>query len=403
MACPATSACHKLRRSWPNLVITVAHVITGLSTGGAETMLHRLVSALDRAAFRSCVISLTDAGSVADKILALGVPVSALDMRPGIPNPLALARLARMLRRFRPQVIQTWMYHANLLGGLASVGIRNTAVVWNLRRGRLDRDIDARGTLWTSRVCAALSGWLPTRIICCSEATRQWHIGAGYASDRMMVVPNGVDAGLFRPNCELRTAVRAELGLAPSAVLIGLAARFEPTKDHKTFVEAAATLRAALPEARFLLCGDGVSWENTRLAGWIQAAGIGDRCHLLGRRDDMPRLMASLDLAVSSSKIEGFPNVVAEALACGVPCVVTDVGDSARIVGSAGLVVPPGSPRQLAAACTQILELPPEARAQMGTSGRRRIMDNFSLPVVAAQYRQLYEELASDVRDCRIH
>ena len=383
-------------------MITVAHVITGLSTGGAEMMLYRLLSVLEGLAFRSCVISLTDAGNVAGKIQALGVPVSALGMRAGIPNPWAVARLAGMLRRFRPQVVQTWMYHANLLGGLASLGTWNTPVIWSIHRGRLERGIDGRGTLWTSRISAALSGWLPARIICCSEASRLWHVAAGYANDKMMVVPNGVDTWLFRPDSESRGAVRAELGLPPSALLVGLAARFDPTKDHQTFVEAAAILRAALPEARFLLCGDGVTCKNARLAGWIQAAGISDSCHLLGRRDDMPRLMASLDLAVSSSMIESFPLVVPESLACGVPCVVTDAGDSARIVGNAGLVVPPGSPRELAAACAQILELPPEARAEIGASGRRRIMDNFSLPAVVAQYRQLYEELAADVRNCRL-
>ena len=371
-------------------MIKVLHIITGLSTGGAEMMLYNLLSRIDRTAFDPQVISLTNIGSIGGKIRALGVPVRAMGMRRSMPNPLEVLRLAYQLRKARPDVIQTWMYHADLVGGLAAKIARDIPLAWGIRASNLDPQGIKRRTIWTVMVCARLSRWLPTRIVCCSVASQRVHTERGYSTDKMVVIPNGFDLDAFRPDPGARLTVRQELGISKEALLIGLVARFDPLKDHRNFVQAAALLHARVPDVHFLLCGDGITWENRDLAGLIDAAGIRNCCHLLGLRDDVPRLLATLDIASLSSYGEGLPNVVGEAMACGVPCVVTDVGDSALIVAETGRVVPPKDWEALAAAWREMIEIGAEERKQLGLAARRRIEEHFSLAAVVERYQELY-------------
>jgi glycosyltransferase involved in cell wall biosynthesis len=380
-------------------VIRVTHVITGLATGGAEMMLYKLVSALDRAVFASDVVSLLPAGPIGEKIAALGVPVRSLGMQSGMPDPLAVARLAGWLRRRRPNVVQTWMYHADLVGGLAARLAGGVPVAWNIQQSNVDPRLVKRSTRATIAVCARLSRWLPTRIVCCAEVSRQVHVAQGYAADRMVLIPNACDLDRFRPDPAARAAVQEELGLSADAPLVGLVARFDPQKDHRTFVAAAARLRERLPAVQFLLCGDGIGWDNAALAGWLRAVGIAEACHLLGPRDDVPRIMAALDVAVLSSAYgEGFPNVLGEAMGCAVPCVATDVGDSARIVAATGRVVPPRDSAALAGALHEVLALDPAARQALGQAARQRVVEHFALPACVAQYAALYAKLATGAR-----
>jgi glycosyltransferase involved in cell wall biosynthesis len=246
-------------------------------------------------------------------------------------------------------------------------------------------------------VNARLSRRIPARIVCCSEATRRVHVQMGYASDKMLVIPNGIDLGRFRPDPRARRSVRAELGLDSEAPLIGMVARFHPLKDHSTFVQAASRL-AQLLDVHFLLCGAGIDVENAELASWIEQAGLSDRFHLLGRREDTPRLFASLDLSTLSSRSEAFPLVVGEAMACGVPCVVTDVGDAAVIVGTTGIVVPPQDPGALAEAWRRLIEDGPELRRRLGDLARQRIEERYGLADVVTEYECLYRSLAQGDR-----
>jgi glycosyltransferase involved in cell wall biosynthesis len=374
----------------------ITHVIAGLSMGGAQMMLYKLLSRLDRTAFESEVISLADVGPLDEKIRALGVPVKVLGMRPGVPDPFGVYRLAGWWRQDRPHVIQTWMYHADLIGCLAARLAGGIPVAWNIRHSNQSAENEKCTTVWTVKACAWLSRWLPDRIVCCSEASRRIHTALGYAAHDMVVIPNGFDLAAFKPDPAARVAVRRELSLPENASLIGLVGRFNPQKDHGTFVRAAARLCGDVPDVHFLLCGDDITPANNELVEWITASGIRDRCHLLGRREDMPRLTAALDIATTTSAYgEGFPNVVGEAMACGVPCVVTDVGDSALIVDCTGTVVPPRDPGALADGWRALLYLGAEGRVRLGSAARRRVEDNFSLPAIVTRYENLYEGLAA--------
>jgi glycosyltransferase involved in cell wall biosynthesis len=241
--------------------------------------------------------------------------------------------------------------------------------------------------------CAWLSRRLPARIVCCSNHARDRYAAHGFEPGKMTVIPNGFDTDVFRPDPPARWAIRRELSIDPAAPVIGLVARYDPLKDHETFLRAAALLAARQPEVRFLLCGDRVDRGNTALSNRVDELGLAPRCHLLGPKRDVARIYAALDVATSSSISEAFPLVLGEAMACGVPCVATDVGDSALIVGPAGRIVPPRNPDALAAAWAELLDLGAAARAGLGAAGRARVRELFDLDSVTRRYEALYEDL----------
>jgi glycosyltransferase involved in cell wall biosynthesis len=370
----------------------ILHLITGLSTGGAEMMLYKLVSRMNRDKFKIQVISLTDIGPVGKKIQDLGGSVETLGMKRGIPDPRMVFKLTRWLKKNRPDIIQTWMYHADLVGGLAARISGGIPVIWNIRHSNLDPGGNKKTTLWTAKACARLSSLLPSKIICCSRASKQVHSRLGYNENKMIVIPNGFDLDAFSPNKDARKQIRGQLGLDDETILIGLVARFDPQKDHKNFFQAAGILHKNYPDVHFLLCGDDITRDNPSLNKWMDEADVRPVTHLLGRWDDMPSLQAAFDVASSSSSYgEGFPNIIGEAMACGVPCVVTDVGDSALIVGDTGIVVPPKDPDAMALAWKKLIEIGKEKRKKLGHDARLRIRENFSLSSVVKQYEELYK------------
>lgn len=376
-------------------VIKVTHVITDLSPGGAEFLLYRILSAMDPVRFENEVISLTDLGGLAGKIRATGIRVRALGMRRSVPNPFPLLRLSHWIRDSKAQVVQTWMYHANLIGGLAARLAGDIPAVWGIHQADLDPQWNRLLTLWTAKGCARLSGSFPRCIVFVSQASLQLHARVGYAAKRMEVIPNGFDLHEFRPDPAAGLSLRRELEIAEDTLVIGMASRFHPQKDHHNFVQAAARLQAMTPKAHFVLCGRGVTRDNTQLVQWIVEAGIQAQCHLLGERRDTPRLFAAMDIATSSSASEAFPLAVGEAMACGTPCAVTNVGDSALIVGETGKVVAPKDPAALAGAWRELIEAGPEVRRSLGMAARRRVQQHFDLSAIVERYQAVYAQLAS--------
>jgi glycosyltransferase involved in cell wall biosynthesis len=373
----------------------ILHVITGLDVGGAETSLHRLVTGMDAVRFLPRVVSLIAPGEVGRRLARDGVRVDSLGMRRGVPSPQGVLRLASMIRSWRPDVVQTWLYHADLLG-LAAVRLAfplggGPRLAWNIRCSYMALDQYPRTTALTLRACAALSRF-PDAVLTNSVSARDFHRGLGYAPRRFEVIPNGFSPVRYRPDDEARRAVRASLGIDGPALVFGHAARFDAMKDHRTFVRATAMVAASVPEAVFVLVGRGVDERNCELAGWLAEAGPApDRVRLLGERTDMAAVMAAMDVHVSSSAGESFPNVVGESMACGVPGVVTDVGDSALLVGDTGTVVPPGDAPALAQAMIAMADLGSSGRAALGTAARERIVAEFSLESAVGRYAAFYQ------------
>lgn len=357
-------------------------------------MLYKLVSHSERVGIVSEVISLTNFGPVGEMIESLGVPVHALKLKDRRFWPFNLIQLASWIKAAQPTLIQTWMYHADLIGGLIAKLAVDCPVVWGIRQSTFDPISSKKSTIYTAKVCAKLSSIVPAKIVCCSEASRKAHVPLGYNEDKMIVIPNGFELDRFRPDNCVREQVRREFNLSANAIVIGAVGRFHPQKDHRSLLQAAAIVCSEMRDCVFILCGEGVDSSNSVLASQIQKSGLGKRVRLLGRRDDMERILTAFDVFVSSSSFgEGFPNVIGEAMACGVPCVVTDVGDSAMIVADTGFVVPPRQSELLAAGLQKMLILDMAERRRLGGEARRRIHENYDLSSVAHRYANLYESV----------
>ena len=370
---------------------TILHIITTLERGGAEAMLVKLAGGLAPLGMRSAVVSLTGPGVYGPVLESMGVPVWSLGLSRALPDPVALARLLVILRQARPDLIQTWLYHADLLGLLAARLAGMRPLCWNIRCS----DMDMSHYSWLSRRLPRLLGRLsrqPEAVLVNSQAGQRAHQALGYRPRAWFVIPNGFDTTLYHPDGAARAQVRAELGVADETPLIGLVARFDPMKDHAGFLAAAALLATRQPAVRFVLVGRGLEPGNPALASALSGI-LAGRVYLLGPRDDIPRIMAALDLCCLSSITESFPNVLGEAMACGIPCVTTDVGDAAWIVGETGRVVPPRNPEAMAAALDALLTAGPPLWHRLGVAARSRVEQCFSLPVIAGRYRDVYDKL----------
>ena len=372
--------------------IKVLHIITDLSTGGAEMVLYNLLKGGLKERFDNYIVSLRDVGTIGLWIRKLDIPVEILDMRNRLPSIHAIKKLNNIVKRFNPEVIHGWMYHGNL-AALASRMFAPTkpSIVWGIRQSLYDLKKEKIMTRQVIRANRFFSG-LPAAILYNSRVSKKHHETFGFSPRRSQVIPNGIDIQRVKFSRDARQEIRAELGIPQDALVIGHVARFHPMKDHKTFLKAIARLILDYKKLHVLLCGNSVTWENKAIANLIPAEAR-DRFHLLGERSDVPDLMSAMDIFCLSSWAEAFPNVLGEAMACGVPCVTTDVGDSMDIVGDTGVVVPPKDSEVLVEGLRKLIEMEPSQRQLLGRAARKRIEENFSLSTMVKRYVEMYEEI----------
>lgn len=370
----------------------VLHVITGLGAGGAEAALFRLLK--HDAANEHSVVSLTSDGLYADKLRELGVSVTSLGMSMSARGLLAIRGLWKVLRQCAPDIVQTWMYHADLVGGVLArmVGI---PVIWSIRQTSLSLEHTSRRTVQVAWLCARLSRFVPQAIVSCSLSALTAHTIFGYRGRRLVVIPNGYDLNVLSPDPVLGRRFRAEVGATCSRPLLGCVARLDPAKDHDNLIEACRELMKEGIDFQLALVGSGLEPTNKVLVEKLAAAGLSGRTALMGFRSDISAVMSGLDIHVLSSSAEAFPNVLAEAMACGTPCVTTDVGDAVQIVGDAGWVVPPRDPLRLAsgvaAACLAWRDK--EAWGRVRAAARSRISEEFLIDKMASRFNELWEEV----------
>src|SRR6476661_4726081 len=371
----------------------IIYTIVGLTTGGAEVMLYRILTRINRERFSPCVVCLMDRGTLGDRIEALGIPVYTIGMKPGaVPTPNVIGKLVNIIREIKPDLIQGWMYHGNIAAQFAKVfcGLE-TPVFWSIHYSVYSLSAEKKMTQALIKLGAPISKFAK-QVLYVSKISKTQHEALGYEAGNGYVIPNGIDTSLFTLSLEARFSVRQELGLPFTSFLIGSICRYHPMKDHANFIKAAALLLKNYPDTHFMMAGSEVDLANKTLNQLIEELGIGDRIHLLGERSDMPRLMAALDIMTSASAYgEAFPLVLGEAMSSGVPCTVTDVGDSGWIVGNTGWVVPPKNPEALAEAWQDAIELGADGREKLGKAARSRIIECFSLESIVADYEKLYE------------
>ncbi|CAM5781067.1 glycosyltransferase [Castellaniella caeni] len=376
--------------------LQVVHVISGLLHGGAETVLQRLVTAPGGTA-RHTVVSMTTEGVIGVALREAGVEVVTLDMQGAVGSLRGLWRLYRLLRARRPDVVQTWMYHADLIGGLVArlAGIR--ALAWGVRNSGVSLAESSRSSRATAWLCARVSGWLPGVIVVCARKAAQVHRAWGYRADRVLVVPNGYDFSRWHPDATGRAALRAQWGVSDDAVVLGCVARWNPLKDHANLLAALALSLQADARLRCVLIGLGMSCDNAELIALARQYGVLDQLIFLGRRDDVPALMRGLDVHVLSSKAEGFPNVVCEAMASGAACVVTDVGDAADIVADHGWVAPAQNPSALSQAIGQAVVAVRQADwPARREAARASVAQRYGLQTMVERYQTVWARLAAD-------
>jgi glycosyltransferase involved in cell wall biosynthesis len=375
--------------------LKVLHVITGLGDGGAEAVLYRLCQATPQV--DHVVVSLRGEDKYAPMLRGLGIAVFPLNANPNRLPLFALARLWRRIHNEKPDVVQTWMYHADLLGGLAARLAGVKAVVWGIRNSDLDKATSSRATIWVTKLLARLSSLVPARIVVCAQRAKDVHTEIGYASDKMCVIPNGYDLSCFRPDFEMRAVRRAQLSLTDDAAVIGSVGRDNPQKDYSNFLKALELLKARGYRFQCLLVGTGLDSNNVGLSQLVEQHGLSGYVQLIGRQTDIAAIMNALDIHVLPSAYgEAFPNVLNEAMACGTPCVTTDVGDAAFIVGKTGWTVPKRDSAALADALAAALDGMSSAEEWQAraNAARDRVVTHFSLERMADAYRVLWEELA---------
>jgi glycosyltransferase involved in cell wall biosynthesis len=370
--------------------LRIVFVITGLGTGGAEHMLCKLVEVARSLSVRPMVISLLDEGTLGDRIREAGAEVLCchLDRPRGL---LCLISVFRHVRRFRPDVIQGWMYHGSLFASLLGwVLPGHPAVLWSMRQTLYSlRDEPFRLRI-IIRILALFSHKVGG-VLYNSRLSMLQHQQAGLRSPRDEMIPNGFDLERYRIDEQRRSQVRAQWGMQNEVPVVGMVARVHPMKDHGNFIAAAGLLAKSLPEVRFVLVGEGT--DGPALKALLESAGIAGCTLCLGRIDHTEDIYPALDLLVLSSAWgEGWPNVLGESMACGVACVATDVGESRQIIGETESIVPPRNPQALARACQDLLGLGSTHLHVLGQQARERVLKNFDIQVVFRRHVELWQE-----------
>lgn len=370
--------------------MNILHIIVDLEIGGAELMLKRLLEAQKKKGdFHNIVVSLTSIGSIGRELQLKGIEVHAMEMKSNLMFPFIVWRLARLIKNSSIDLVQTWMYHADLIGGLAARISGSCPVIWGVRSTKIPQGILSI-TYWLVRICAIFSYWLPSRIVCCSESAKNEHESLGYFKKKLITIPNGYNFSVFDAQVNSRKKARSLIGYSDRDIVIGIVGRFDPLKDFNNFICAASKLSLLSLNVKFLMIGRGLDWSNSVLADWIKSKGLEYKFTLLGEKSDIPYYLSAMDIFCMSSFYEGFPNVVVEAMAMGLPCVVTRAGDADKIVHDKNYVVSVKDSSALSEALFRMCNLKLKDRQLIGELSSKKVRLEYDINNISTQYENLY-------------
>jgi glycosyltransferase involved in cell wall biosynthesis len=369
----------------------IIHIITSLNVGGAEQALKRLLLTTPDAQCSTLVISLKNLGKIGEGLQSRGFEVVALNTRSFLYFPVGIFRLYRIIRQFQPDIVQTWLYHADLIGGVVAKIAGVKRIIWGVRTTELDSG--SKLTAWIRKLLARLSYVIPTKIVCVAEASRKKHIALGYDASKMVVIGNGFESEQLQSSLQQRAELRSSVCLKDEDIAIGTLGRLSQVKGQDVFVRSAGLIAQEYPNVRFLMVGRGLEPVNETLIQWINATGFADRFVLIGERRDVAVVLSAMDIFCLPSLSEGFPNVLGEAMAMGLPCVSTDVGDAGVLLGDTGILVQKDDYEALAVGLKQMLDMSQDERTALGERARLRVQNEFTLEQTRKKFEAVYAEL----------
>ena len=363
----------------------IVHIITGLDTGGAELMLYKLVSHLNT--HENIVISLTTHGAVGKKLENIGIKVYFLNIKK-FNFIIRFIQLIKILKNNSPCIVQTWMYHSDLIGGIAAKFAGVKKIYWNIRNTEIPQ-----GKFSTTRIvillCSLLSYLVPNKIICCANAAKYHHINLFYKKDKIFVISNGFVLD------EVNSAIieRSSLNIGADCFIVGVVGRYDYLKGYDILIKAASYLDEVINKKIIYLCiGRGVDHNNKTLISEIKQANQDENFILLGEVEDTGKYYKLFDCFCLPSRSEGFPNVLAEAMLASLPCVTTDVGDARLIISSNGVVVPPNDYKRLALGIRDIITMQSDMRNKMSYSAKLSIANRFGIDIISNKYLRVYND-----------
>lgn len=380
----------------------IIHVITGLNNGGAEAILYRLCK-YDNIN-EHIVISMMDNGKYGELLKNENLSVYTLNMSAGKLTFSGVVSLYKIIKKLKPDIVQTWMYHANLIGGIVAkiAGIKK--IVWGIHHSNLDKTHNKKSTIFIVKILGKISNMVPTDIIFCAEKSYEVHKSIGYRCKNMKVVPNGYELDKFYPNIENIQNLKNELNLNNTKNIIGFVARFDELKDHNNLLHSLKVVKEGIVDFKCLLVGANIVSMNKDLMNMIEKYDLFENIILLGERNDIPDIMNLLDIHILSSYSEAFPNVLCEAMACGTPCITTDVGDATFIIGDTGYVVPIKDPNSMS---KKIIEMIYEKENNILAWENRklkcseRIVQNFSIEKMILNYQMVWNNLLNKTKELK--
>lgn len=371
----------------------ILHIIVGLNVGGAELMLKRLVlQGRQDSNFSHAVLSLTDLGVVGESLQSAGITVYTLDMQSFAHLPKAMWQLTKVIRLIQPDIVQTWMYHADFMGGIVAKALGVKKIIWGIRTTDAQQG-NSKAVVLLQRLCAKLSYDIPTLIVCAAHVSKDSHVKVGYDEKKMRVIPNGYELSLLTSSQQDRAALRQEIGLSDDDVVIGSMGRFNEAKNPLLFVKLAAELVKIYPSLKFMMVGRDNTWDNVELTQWLSRYHLTDNFRLLGQRTDVAACLKAMDVFCLHSRTEGFPNVLAEALTVGVPAVSFDVGDAKYILGELGDVIPQGDLAAMVRSISHIIDTilsDTETLAHWSAKATARMSQHYDIQNVYNQYRSIW-------------
>jgi len=378
------------------LVIKTLHIITGLHVGGAETMLLRLIKHKPESLNSTVVVSLTDTGKIGSILEKMGVTVMYLNMHNWLSIFNAVLRLKKIIKVEKPSLVHCWMYHANIIGGIAAFMAQNKNIIWSIRRSSLKFN-ESLSTFIIMKIGALLSSVIPKIIICVAESGMHNHEKYGYERNKMMVIPNGFELEKYRQDTCKRERIRKDLDIDDDQIVIGCVGRFHQSKSYDSLIASANEVIRSFKNVRYMLVGRDLNPQNAILMNWINQIGYADRFLLVGETHNVANYMSAMDIFCLPSNTEGFPNVLGEAMASELPCVVSDVGDVRKITGDLAILVESNSGKLSEGLC-DMLSKDKEERRKIGLMGRKKIEKEYPIKKICQKYYKLYASICFEGR-----